>query len=105
MTSSILTAVLAVLGTLFITSLYGLATSAIKKRVSIQSPESMAIGQLVPAVNVLIEMQGPQIRAHIATLEALQGQCNGNVTEALIVTRAAHLKFNDFLTESARVEI
>jgi len=90
---------------LLTTSLYSLASTAIKKRVTIQSPESCAIEQLVPAVNVLIEMQGPQIRAHIATLEALQGQCNGNVTDALVITRAAHAKFNEFLTESARVSV
>ena len=99
-----LIAALAMLGTMILTSIYGLATTALRKRVSIRSPESKAIEQLIPAVNVLIEMQGPQMRAHIATLEALQGQCNGNVTEALEITRAAHANFNSFLVESARVQ-
>ena len=99
-----LIAALAMLGTMILTSIYGLATTALRKRVSIRSPESKAIEQLIPAVNVLIEMQGPQMRAHIATLEALQGQCNGNVTEALVITRAAHTRFNDFLTDAARVQ-
>lgn len=105
MNDSMLTATIASLGTLIVTSLYGMATTALRKRVTIRSPEAQAIEQIIPAVNVLIEMQGPQMRAHIATLEALQGQCNGNVTEALVITRAAHARFNDFLTDSARVAL
>ena len=90
---------------LLVTSIYNLTATAIRKRVSIRSPESQAIEQLVPAVNALLDMQGPQMRAHIATLEALQGQCNGNVTDALTITRAAHAKYNEFLTDSARVQV
>lgn len=104
MIDSMLTTMIAVLVTLIISGLYGLASTALRKRVTIRSPESQAIEQIIPAVNVLIEMQGPQMRAHIATLEALQGQCNGNVTEALVITRAAHTRFNDFLTDAARVQ-
>jgi len=100
---TILVAALAILGTMILTSLYGLAAAALKRRVTISSPESKAIEKLVPTVNALLDMQGPQTRALIAILEAQQGQCNGNVTEALIVTRAAHSRFNDFLTGSARV--
>lgn len=100
-----LIAALAMLGTMVLTSLYGLATTALRKRVQIRSPESRAIEQLVPTVNALLEMQGPQTRALIAILEAQKGQCNGNVDEALIVTRAAHARFNDFLTDSARVAL
>lgn len=96
-------AMAAALGTMVLASLYSLATTAIRKRVSIRSPESRAIEQLIPTVNALLEMQGPQTRALIAILEAQQGQCNGNVTEALTITRAAHAKFNDFLTDQARV--
>jgi hypothetical protein len=103
--SGTLIAALAMLGTMILTSLYGLATSAIRKRVTISSPESKAIEQLIPTVNALLEMQGPQTRALIAILEAQKGQCNGNVDEALVVTRAAHKRFNDFLTDSARVAL
>ena len=103
--SGTLIAALAMLGTMILTSLYGLATTALRKRVQIRSPEARAIEQLVPTVNALLEMQGPQTRALIAILEAQKGQCNGNVDDALIIARAAHVRFNDFLTDSARVQI
>lgn len=100
-----LIAALAMLGTMILTSLYGLAAAALRKRVTIRSPEARVIEQLVPTVNALLEMQGPQTRALIAILEAQKGQCNGNVDEALMVTRAAHARFNEFLTDSARVAL
>jgi len=100
-----LVAAFAVLGTLALTSLYGLTATAIRKRVSIRSPESKTIDQLVPLVNALIEVQGPQMQGIIAILEAQKGQCNGNVDAALEVNRAAKKKFDEFLITSAKVEL
>jgi hypothetical protein len=40
----------------------------------------------------------------IAIMEALKGQCNGNVDDALKINREAKQKFDAFLVESARVE-
>lgn len=102
--SATLIAALAMLGTMVLTSLYGLAAAALRKRVTVRSPEARAIEQLVPTVNALLEAQPSQMQALIAILEAQKGICNGNVDEALSITRAAHAKFNSFLVDSARVQ-
>jgi len=98
-----LIAALSVLATMIAASLYGLATTAIRKRVHIRSPESQAIEQIVPAVNALMEMQGPQTQALIAILEAQKGICNGNVDSALETTREAKDRFERFLLGQARI--
>jgi hypothetical protein len=100
-----LAAALGILGTMVLTSLYGLVTTAIRKRVTIRSPEATAIAQMVPAVNALMEMQGPQTQALIAILEAQKGICNGNVDAALHETREAKNRFDAFLLGQARVGI
>lgn len=89
---------------LIITSAYNLASTAIRRRVTVRSPEAQAIEQIRPAVNALIETNGPMMQGIIAILEAQKGQCNGNVDEALHVNREAKKKFDDFLVNSARVE-
>lgn len=89
--------------TLIMTGLYGIVTTAIRKRVSIRSPESQAIAQIRPAVNALIETNGPMMQGIIAILEAQKGQCNGNVDEALLVNREAKKRFDEFLVKSAKV--
>jgi hypothetical protein len=58
----------------------------------------------VPAVNTLLAVQGPQMEALIALLEATKGQCNGNVDRALKTTRQAKDTFNSFINKSAQVE-
>ena len=98
-----LVAALSVLGTMIAASLYGLATTAIRKRVHIRSPEAQAIEQITPAVNALIESNGPMMQGIIAILEAQKGQCNGNVDDALKVNRAAKVKFDKFLVTQAKV--
>lgn len=90
--------------TLAVTGIYGIMTTAIRKRVSIRSPESQAIAQIRPAVNALIETNGPMMQGIIAILEAQKGQCNGNVDEALVVNREAKKRFDEFLVRSAKVE-
>jgi len=103
--SEALVAALAALGTMIMSSLYHLAASAVRKRVTVRSPEAKTIDQLVPLVNALIEVQGPQMQGIIAILEAQKGQCNGNVDAALEVNRAAKKKFDEFLVTSAKVEL
>lgn len=100
-----LTAALAAIGTLIVASIYNLIATAVRKRVTVRSPEAKAIDQLVPLVNALIEVQGPQMQGIIAILEAQKGQCNGNVDAALEVNRAAKKKFDEFLVTSAKVEL
>ncbi len=99
-----LTAALAAIGTLIVASIYNLIATAVRKRVSVRSPEARAIEQITPAVNALMETNGPMMQGIIAILEAQKGQCNGNVDKALEVNRAAKQKFDLFLINSAKVE-
>lgn len=99
-----LTAALAAIGTLIVASIYNLIATAVRKRVSVRSPEARAIEQITPAVNALMETNGPMMQGIIAILEAQKGQCNGNVDAALAVNRAAKQKFDLFLVNSAKVE-
>lgn len=89
--------------TLAVTGVYGLLATAIRKRVTVRSPEAQAIEQIRPAVNALIETNGPMMQGIIAILEAQKGQCNGNVDDALDVNRKAKKKFDEFLVGSAKV--
>jgi len=102
---TILVAALAALGGLIAASFYGLLSSAVRKRVTIRSPEAKSIEQIVPAVNALIEANGPMMQGIIAILEAQKGECNGNVDAALKVNREAKKKFDRYLVSQARVEI
>lgn len=74
------------------------------RRVKVASPEAQTLAKVVPAVNALLDIQGPQTDALIALLEATQGKCNGNVDAALKTTREARASFGEFLTDSARVK-
>jgi len=89
--------------TLSLTSIYGLLATAVRKRVSVRSPEAKIIDQLVPAVNALLTATSPMLQGIIAILEAQKGQCNGNVDAALSVTRETKKEFDKFLIESAKV--
>jgi len=100
---TLLVAALAALGGLIAASIYGLFSSAIRKRVTIHSPEAQSIEQMVPAVNALIEANGPMMQGIIAILEAQKGECNGNVDAALKVNREAKKKFDRYLVSQAKV--
>ena len=104
MDEGILSAIIGVLIGLTVTGAYNLTATAVRKRVTVRSPEARAIGQIVPAVNALIESQGPMLQGTIAIMEALKGQCNGNIDQALEVNRRAKEKFDAFLVGSARIE-
>jgi hypothetical protein len=100
---TLLIAALAALGGLIAASIYGLLSSAVRKRVQIRSPEARTIEQIIPAVNALIEANGPMMQGIIAILEAQKGECNGNVDAALKVNREAKKKFDRYLISQAKV--
>jgi hypothetical protein len=102
--NQMMTAVVSIFGTLFITSLYGLASTAVRKRVTVRSPEARAIEQMAPAVNALMEANSPMMHGIIAILEAQKGECNGNVDKALELNREAKSRFDRFLMAQAKVE-
>jgi len=92
-----------VIMTLGVTSVYSFVSVSIRKRVRIGSPESQTITEMTPAVNALLETNGPMMQGIIAILEAQQGKCNGNVAEALEINRKAKKKFDNFLIENAKI--
>lgn len=99
----ILIGVLSAGGGALIISIGALVRRAIWRRVRVSSPEAEQLKQVVPAVNALLEIQGPQTEALIALLEAQQGKCNGNVEKALHVASAARDRFDGFLRKAAQV--
>lgn len=90
--------------TLVLTSLYNLAATTLRRRVTVRSPESAAIKQLVPAVNCLVSIMGPMLTSQKAILEAQKGICNGNVDHAIGMVAEASERYNDFLIGAAKVE-
>jgi len=101
---TLLIAALTALATLIVASLYGLVSTAIRKRVQIRSPEARSIEQIAPAVNALLEANGPMMGGIIAILEAQKGICNGNVDAALDANRAAKKEFDRYLYSQARID-
>jgi hypothetical protein len=97
--------VLVALATAMAMWIAGWVRTFLAKRIHVQSPEAETIEAIRPAVNALLEANGPMMHGIIAILEAQQGQCNGNVTEALRVNRSAKSKFDEFLVESAKVGV
>lgn len=81
----------------------GWVRTFLARRVHVQSPETQTIAKLVPAVNMLIDIQIPQTEALVALLEAAKGDCNGNVDKALQSTKSAKHRFEQYLTDSAKV--
>lgn len=99
-----LAAAAGIIGTFILMSILRMAETAIRKRVSVRSPEAKAIEKIVPALNAVLEIQGPQTQAMIAMLEAQKGYCNGNVDTALDSMRIAKVKYDSFLQDSAKVK-
>jgi hypothetical protein len=93
------------MATLIASGIYSVIKAGVRKRVSIRSPESQAIEQIVPAVNALIVANGPMMTGIIAILEAQKGECNGNVDAALEINRKAKERFDRFLVDQAKVEL
>jgi hypothetical protein len=90
----------------------GWVRTFLAKRVRVQGPEAEALKKqgetlekLVPAVNCLLEMKGPEIDLLIAVAEAAQGHNNGNVTAALERAYPAREGFKVFQTKAACIEV
>jgi NhaP-type Na+/H+ or K+/H+ antiporter len=96
-------AAVSVLVGLALASVYGAFTAYVRKRVTIRTPEATAITSLTPAVNALLDSNGPMMQGIIAILEAQKGQCNGNVDDALRVNREAKKRFDKFLISQAKI--
>jgi hypothetical protein len=84
--------------------LLGWVRTFLARRVHVESPEAKTLAQVVPAVNAILCVMGPLLDASIANLEVAKGICNGTVDRALTNTRAAQIKFDAFLNDSAKVE-
>jgi len=102
--NSILAAAAGMIGAFILTAILRTTESALRKRISVRSPEAKAIERIVPALNAVLEIQGPQTHAMIAMLEAQKGYCNGNVDLALEEMRVAKSKYDNFLQDSAKVK-
>ncbi len=90
--------------TLTVTGLYNLIKMAIKRNVTVKSPERRELEQIIPAVNEMLEMMSPVIDALILILKAQKGmKLNGNIETALIKMEAAKTKHENFLVNSAKV--
>lgn len=90
---------------LLITSIYRLAESSIRKRVTVRSPEMAAVMQIVPTVNMMVPVLGSLLLGQQASLEALKkGKCNGNVDKALARIDEARSLYDDYLIGQATVE-
>jgi NhaP-type Na+/H+ or K+/H+ antiporter len=96
-------AAVSVIAGLVLASIYGAFTTFVRKRVTVRTPEATAITSLTPAVNALLDSNGPMMQGIIAILEAQKGQCNGNVDEALRVNREAKKRFDKFLVSQAKI--
>jgi len=51
------------------------------------------------AIYVIAKIQRPQLAAHKATLEALKGECNGNVDRAHEAILESTKEFDDYLVK------
>lgn len=92
-------------------ALGALIKNYIKRRVHVSSPDTekicamnRTVDALVPTVNLLVGMAGPQTEALIALLEASKGHCNGNVDAALKKMRATRDKYDQFIQNAASIE-
>jgi hypothetical protein len=90
---------------LLITSIYRLAESGIRKRITVRSPEMAAVMQIVPTVNMMVPVLGSLLIGQQASLEALKnGKCNGNVDKALSRIERARAQYDDYLVDQASVD-
>jgi hypothetical protein len=88
---------------LIVTSIFRIAESGIRKRITVRSPESKAIQEIVPAVNMILSCLGAMLTAEEASLEALHGQCNGNIDEALEKVTKAKQKYRNYIDDQVQI--
>ena len=74
------------------------------RRIKASDPLAVAVHDLIPRVNFLLSIQGPQTDALIALLEVTKGKCNGNVDAALSKTRESKDRYDKFIQSAAKIE-
>ena len=100
----------------FIAGIVGIIISAVKKyverRVKVETPVERELREtearircIVPAVNMLVENQGPILQALRALLEAQKGKINGNVDDALSVVIDAQNGYTAFKDDAAKIPL
>lgn len=98
----------------FIAGIVGIIISAVKKyienRIKVETPVERELREtetrircIVPAVNMLVENQGPILQALRALLEAQKGKINGNVDDALSVVIDAQNGYSEFKDEATKI--
>lgn len=87
-----------------IVGLGAIAFRFLVRRVKASDPLAVAVRDLIPRVNFLLSIQGPQTDALIALLEVTKGKCNGNVDAALEKTRDSKDRYEKFIQTAARIE-
>jgi hypothetical protein len=100
----------------FVAGVVGIIIAAIKKyierRVKVETPVERELREtetrircIVPAVNMLVENQGPILQALRALLEAQKGKINGNVDDALSVVIDAQNDYTSFKDAAAKIPL
>jgi hypothetical protein len=86
----------------------GVARS-ISKRASLPEQQGVEIKALAGrttrlenGMTLLVDLQDTELEAHKATLEALHGTCNGNVTDALTAISDGRAKYQNYLKEGKK---
>jgi hypothetical protein len=82
------------------------------KRIKVETPIERELREtegrircIVPAVNMLVENQGPILQALRALLEAQKGKINGNVDDALTVVIDAQNDYSAFKNAAAKIPV
>ena len=95
---------------LVVGGLYSVVRDYLKARVHVSCPQAAPLAEVVKghdelrtAVNAVLVVQGPQLEALVALLEATKGQVNGNVDRALEKARGARETFVSYQTEQLKV--
>jgi len=104
--------IISAIGTALIIGIFALVRRYVKNRVHLSSPQGEAtdslkkvVTDLVPTVNLLVEITGTQTEALIALLEVTKGKCNGNVDHALRQTRGSREKYEAHIRYAAQIEV
>ena len=99
-----------------VAGIVGIIIASVKKyigqRVKVETPVERELREtetrircIVPAVNMLVENQGPILQALRALLEAQKGKINGNVDDALSVVIDAQNGYTEFKDAAAKIPL
>lgn len=75
--------ILAGLGGIMLAWIGSKLTRWLDSRIRLSSPESRAIAEIVPTINMMAATYGSLLYGTKTLLEVTQGNCNGNVDESL----------------------